>query len=134
MKKTIFWMTTASQEKVPQKYWFYFFLTEKRILVTVWLLKTLTYHKAVFRLCASRCSVPDAKYQLLKLRHAQKTKFLSLFLTSFSSFAGHLLSFTSVEKVFEKALIIFGSQGSAYYKYMCSYSRTCIKWSPAGNG
>ena len=64
---------------VPQKCWFYFFFAEKRILVTVWLLRTLAHHKAVFRLCISRCSVPDAKYQLLKLWHTQKAKFLSLF-------------------------------------------------------
>ena len=82
-------------------------------MVTAWLLRTLTYHKAVFRLCASRCSIiPDAKYQLLKLRHTQKAKFLSLFLTRFSSFAGHLLSFTSVGYVFEKALIILTSYDS----------------------
>ena len=54
----------------------FIFFAEKRILVTVWLLKTLTYHKAVLGLCASRCSVLDANYQLLKLRHAQKAKFL----------------------------------------------------------
>ena len=37
-------------------------------------IKSLTYHKPIYRSYTSRPSDPDAKYQLAKFGHAQKAK------------------------------------------------------------
>ena len=67
---------------------------------------------AIYRLYTSRPSDPDAKYYM---QLAQKAKFhflssplFNAFLASFFPFAGHLVGFILVGKVFRKAVRILG--------------------------
>ena len=89
-------------------------LAEKHIL------KLVECNKQQYRSCTSRPSDPDAKYQRAKFRHVQKAKFglksdtavLSFtfsFLSSFFSFAGHLVGLSLVGNVFRKAFRILGA-------------------------
>ena len=110
------------------------FAEKRRLKLVEWFschCRAETYHNAVCRSYTSRPSDPVAKYYLAKFGHAQKAKFrvlwfksdtavvtftfrflssslFSIFLPHFVSFAGHLVGFILVGKVFRKAFRILG--------------------------